>query len=85
MAAGTQRSFRRPLIHNREYLAATEYSALLNAVNHKAALRASLPKLLPSLRRVLLICSAHSGVSVVRNFSGRCFSEQAAMPVAEME
>ena len=85
MAAGMQHIFRRLLIHNREHFAATKDSALLNTVNHKAALRASSLNLLPSLRRLLLICSTPCGVSVVRNFLVRCFSKQGAMPVAEME
>lgn len=85
MAAGMQHIFRRPLIHNRDYLAATEYSTLLNTVHHNAALRASSPNLLPSLRRLFLICRAPCGVSVVRKFSVGCFSEQGAIPVTEME
>ena len=76
MAAGMQHIFRRLLIHNREHFAATKDSALLNAVNHKAALRTSSLNLLPALRRVLLICSAHTGVSVVRNFLVRRFQNR---------
>ena len=60
MAAGMQHIFRRPLKHNREHLAATEYSTLLNAVNHEGQLPyGSLLSQLPSLRRVYAVSYTH--------------------------